>query len=154
MTDKSTTGCDCPFDPNLGHSKHCSSQEPQQEGWEKQVDNVALVLARHLKSWDIELRRDIRNLIEKERTEAYNLGKKEGHDEGFEEGLERGFTNGMDIGETKGIRSERERILTALDIKRDVYDDEVNVRNDKYRIEGWNNALAEIRRIIDPKKGE
>jgi len=95
------------------HIKLCHSQEPQQEGWEKQVDDVVLVLARHLKSWDIELRRDIRNLIEKVRTEAYNLGKKEGHDDGYAHGLTMDFCNER-VGFEKGIRSERERILAAL----------------------------------------
>lgn len=48
-------------------------------------------------------------------------------------------------------RKERDgKILALLENMRDVYDDDVDSRNDKYRIEGFNKALKDISAKLSP----
>ena len=49
---------------------------------------------------------------------------------------------------------ERKRIEEGLERLRDVYDDDVDSRNDKYRIEGRNKALRDVQEIIYPKPND
>jgi hypothetical protein len=120
----------------------CHSQEPQQEGWiEKKVEEWLLIADEPLKK-----NGERGDWISAALTEAYNLGKKE-------ERLTKTRMRLDDFGKhmhEEGVRSEKERILAALDER----EKRLNQGNhtDEEKMEAWHRILeiAKIKNLISP----
>lgn len=49
------------------------------------------------------------------------------------------------------LREQLTEILAEIERQRDVYDDDVDYRNDKYRIEGRNKVLLEVKESLSTR---